>query len=132
MLYIIIGFAFGFTIPYLARRFAKFMPATLAYALYRIFHINKTVSYSKRKNNHKYQQLCHRYFMRSLGWGIITSAVIFLASQVLPSQETPWVTFLIIVLFVRKKSKTIAIFLFLRVIFYAENVLKILLVKESE
>ena len=99
MLYIIIGFAFGFTIPYLARRFSKFMPATFAYALYRIFHINKSVSYAKRKNNHKYQLLCHRYFMRSLGWGIITSAVIFLTSQVLPAQETPWISFLIIVLF---------------------------------
>lgn len=99
MLYIIIGFAFGFTIPYLARRFSKFMPATFAYALYRIFHINKSVSYSKRKNNHKYQLLCHRYFMRSLGWGIITSAVIFLTSQVFPAQETPWISFLIIVLF---------------------------------
>lgn len=99
MLYIIIGFAFGFTIPYLARRFSKFMPATFAYALYRIFHINKSVSYAKRKNNHKYQLLCHRYFMRSLGWGIITSAVIFLTSQVFPAQETPWISFLIIVLF---------------------------------
>lgn len=26
----------GFLIPYMSRRFAKFMPATMAYALYRI------------------------------------------------------------------------------------------------
>ena len=57
MTYILIGFLFGFTIPYLARRFAKFMPATLAYAIYRIFHINKTVSKSKKQKNPKYKKL---------------------------------------------------------------------------
>ena len=50
MPYIFIGFAFGFAIPYLARRFSKFMPATFACALYRIFRPNKTVSKEKRKN----------------------------------------------------------------------------------
>ena len=57
MTYILIGFLFGFTIPYLARRFAKFMPATLAYAIYRIFHINKTVSKSKKGKTAHYKQI---------------------------------------------------------------------------
>ena len=58
MLYIIIGFAFGFTIPYIARRFAKIMlqTPTLAYALYHILKINKRVSKQKRLSNHKYIQ----------------------------------------------------------------------------
>lgn len=99
MPYIFIGFAFGFAIPYLARRFSKFMPATFACALYRIFRPNKTVSKEKRKNNHKYNLLCHRYFMRSLGWGIITAATIYLASLVLPENETPWIAFFIIMLY---------------------------------
>ena len=34
MSYIFWGFLFGVLIPYMARRFAKFMPATAAYALY--------------------------------------------------------------------------------------------------
>ena len=100
MTYIAVGFVFGFIIPYLARRFSKFMPATFAYALYRIFHINKTVSLSKRKNNHKYQLLKHKYFMRSLGWGIITASITFLASQVLTAQEAPWICFFVIILFI--------------------------------
>lgn len=100
MTYIIIGFIFGFSIPYLARRFAKFMPATFAYALFRIFSINKTVSRKKRIENHKYQQLIQRYFMRSLGWGIITSAIAFLVSQTLTAAEAPWIVFFIIVLFI--------------------------------
>ncbi|MCM1322555.1 MAG: A24 family peptidase [Acetobacter sp.] len=100
MTYIIIGFIFGFSIPYLARRFSKFMPATFAYALYRIFSINKTVSKTKRQANHKYQQLIRKYFMRSLGWGIITAATSFLASQILIPTETPWIVFFIITLFI--------------------------------
>ncbi|MBP3688308.1 MAG: prepilin peptidase [Alphaproteobacteria bacterium] len=98
MLYITIGFIFGFSIPYLARRFSKFMPATLAYALYRIFSPNKRVSKSKRLNCHKYILLRNRYFMRSLGWGIISAAIIFLGSLTLPSEETPWITFFILIL----------------------------------
>lgn len=100
MTYIIIGFIFGFSIPYLARRFSKFMPATFAYALYRIFSINKIVSKEKRLSNHKYKQLSQRYFMRSLGWGIVTAAIAFLASQTLTPTETPWIVFFIITLFI--------------------------------
>lgn len=98
MLYIITGFLFGFSIPYLARRFAKFMPATLAYALYRIFHINKRVNRKKRLNNHKYILLSNRYFMRSLGWGIISASIIGLTVIALPANETPWITFFILIL----------------------------------
>lgn len=100
MTYILIGFIFGFSIPYLARRFSKFMPATFAYALYRIFSINKLVSKEKRNSNHKYKQLLNKYFMRSLGWGITTAAITFLASQTLPPLETPWIVFFIITLFI--------------------------------
>lgn len=100
MLYIFIGFAFGFAIPYLARRFAKFMPATFAYAIYRILKPNKNVSKQKRKQNLTYKKLCLRYFMRSLGWGIVTSSVIFLLSLTAAASETPWLIFLIITLFI--------------------------------
>ncbi len=100
MPYIFIGFIFGFTIPFLARRFAKFMPATLAYALYRIFHFNARVSKQKRLNNAKYKKLSTRYLMRSIGWGIITAAVVFLASLSLPQKEMPWISFLIIILLI--------------------------------
>ena len=36
MIYAAYGLVFGLFIPYLARCFSKFMPATPAYALYRI------------------------------------------------------------------------------------------------
>lgn len=98
MLYIGIGFVFGFCIPYLARRFSKFMPATFAYALYDIFRIKKSVSKEKRNNNHKYQLIKNRYFMRSVGWGIITAAMSFLTSAVFPAATAPWLVFFIITL----------------------------------
>ena len=99
MLYALMGFFFGFSIPYTARRFAKFMPATLAYAIYRIFTPNKRVSIDKRKNNIKYIKLRNKYFMRSLGWGIFTSAVMFLNYIATPRFEAPWFFFFIIILF---------------------------------
>ena len=98
MFYILIGFLFGFTIPYTARRFAKFMPATLAYAIYRIFHINKTVSKEKKQQNPKYMKLQKKYFMRSLGWAIVCSAVLYLIYTTSPN-EAPWLSFFVIILF---------------------------------
>ena len=99
MFYAVLGFILGFTIPYVARRFAKFMPATLAYAIYGIFTPNKSVSPTKKQNNAKYIKLRNRYFMRSLGWAITTSSVLFLTYLATPSAETPWFSFFIIILF---------------------------------
>lgn len=98
MLYIGIGFIFGFFIPYLARRFSKFMPATFAYALYDIFRIKKHLPKQKLATNHQYILLRHRYFMRSLGWGITTTALSFLITTVFSSTDTPWFIFYTIIL----------------------------------
>jgi len=85
MIYILSGFFFGVLIPYMARRFAKFMPATMAYAIYRLIAPTKKVSKQKRKQNGTYQSLMQKYIMRSLGWGIITSALTFGVHACLPS-----------------------------------------------
>jgi len=102
MSYIIIGFILGFTIPYIARRFAKIMlqTPTLAYALYHILKINKRVSKQKRLSNHKYIQLVNRYFMRCVGWGIISAAIVFLISSVFPKNEVIWFIFFTIILLI--------------------------------
>lgn len=78
MLYAVYGFCFGVLIPYMARRFAKFMPATPAYALYRIVKQNRVVSKAKRAENAGYAKLMRRYIMRSLGWGILSAALSYL------------------------------------------------------
>ena len=85
MLYVFSGFVFGALIPYMARRFAKFMPATMAYALYRLFAPNKSVSVEKRKKNAKYRLLMKKYIMRSVLWGIICAMLTLGAHICLPS-----------------------------------------------
>jgi len=100
MLYIFIGFILGTLIPYTARRFAKIMlqTPTFAYALYYLCIIKKRVSKQKRLSNHKYITLRNHYFMRSLGYGIITSALTFLISSVFSPSESPWFVFFVIIL----------------------------------
>lgn len=99
MIYILIGFFSGFCIPYIARRFSKFMPATLPYAIYRIFKINKHVSKNKYSQNQKFLKLRNRYFMRSLGWGIVVSSFSFYTSIAYTQADASWFVFLIIMLF---------------------------------
>ena len=98
MFYTIFGFIFGLLIPYMARRFAKFMPATFAYAIYRLIKPVKTVSKNKKKTNAKYQKLIKKYVMRSIGWAIVASALctgVFLCF--LPTYR-PWLMFLVLTL----------------------------------
>ena len=59
--------------------FAKFMPATPGYALYRLVWPVKSVSDEKKRNNPCYQKLMSAYVMRSLGYGIVSAAVSYAA-----------------------------------------------------
>ena len=64
------GFIFGLFIPYMARRFAKFMPATAAYALCQIFVPGKKAKgISKQK---KYKSFMWRSFMSGLLTGLLS------------------------------------------------------------
>ncbi|MBR1648667.1 MAG: prepilin peptidase [Alphaproteobacteria bacterium] len=62
MIYILEGFIIGLLIPYMARRFAKFMPATPAYALYRLVAPHKI----PLRSNPKQKALKKAYLWRSL------------------------------------------------------------------
>ena len=62
----------------MARRFYKFMPATMAYAVYRLVKPNQPVSKQKRADNPRYGKLVRRYLMRSVGWGILAAALSYL------------------------------------------------------
>ena len=77
MIYVFFGFVFGSLIPYMARRFAKFMPATPAYAMYRLL---KPVRIAKNKNA-KYIELQKAYLLYSVGFGIVTAALSGLAYE---------------------------------------------------
>ena len=96
MFYAICGFIFGLLIPYMARRFAKFMPATPAYALYRIIWPVKKVSKTKRQNNAKYRKLIKKYIMRSIGWAIVSASLSCALYFCFNQPERLWLLFLIL------------------------------------
>ena len=74
MFYVLSGFVFGCLIPYIARRFAKFMPATFAYALVEIFRAGKRLSSAKRQDE-RYAKLKNKFLWRSFVWGIVTATL---------------------------------------------------------
>lgn len=79
MFYAFFGFVFGCYIPYVARRFAKFMPATFAYAIVEIIRpYIKTVS-SYRSQDPRYRKLKNKFLWRSFIYGIITAVLSFVA-----------------------------------------------------
>ena len=71
MAYIFVGLFFGLLVPYMARRFSKFMPATPAYALYRLIKPNKTSA----GKNAKYYKLRTAYMYRSLMFAALGAAL---------------------------------------------------------
>lgn len=79
MIYAAAGFLFGFFIPYISRRFAKFMPANMAYGIYRIFKQNSRVGAQKRKQSWQYSKLVSQYFWRSIVWGLLCGGLSFMA-----------------------------------------------------
>ncbi len=98
-MYILLGFIFGFLIPYMARRIGKLLPATTGYILLKIFVPQHYMPWNKLKNNPQYMFLFKRYMMRSLGWAIFTSAVTYLFAVNFDHYYTGWyVAFLWIML----------------------------------
>ena len=77
MVLIIASFVFGSLIPYMARRFAKFMPATPGYAIYRLIKPNKHCVH----RNDKYLKLKNKYIARSLLCAFITAGLSAIAVQ---------------------------------------------------
>ncbi|MBE6443715.1 MAG: prepilin peptidase [Alphaproteobacteria bacterium] len=68
--YILLALIFGLFTPYTARRFAKFMPATFAGALFEIFRPTKKVSLYRR--NKLYKKLVWRSIVEAFAFAIIT------------------------------------------------------------
>ena len=88
MIYAVYGFVAGFLIPYMSRRFAKFMPATPAYALYRLVKPNTTAR--KVKFSTRYKQLKRKYLSRSLVYGALSALLSLLAFWRLGEEHLFW------------------------------------------
>ncbi|MBE6445102.1 MAG: prepilin peptidase [Alphaproteobacteria bacterium] len=72
IVYVLTGFILGFFIPYMSRRFAKFMPATPAYAILQILRPIKFIYNSRHK------KLYLAYLERSFVSGLIASGISYL------------------------------------------------------
>lgn len=77
MLYVLYGFVFGLFIPGIARRFAKFMPATFAGAISQMIVLSKP--YKKSPHFPFYRRLRQQFYNRSLLSAVITAAVTYCA-----------------------------------------------------
>lgn len=81
MIYVGLGFLSGLFIPYIARRFAKFMPATPGYALVQIFKRSKKVASSLRSKNPVYSEMARRLFYRSVLSGLFLAVLVYLGLE---------------------------------------------------
>ena len=81
MIYAVYGFVLGFIIPYMARRFAKFMPASAAETVWRLVCSGKRTSHQKRFASLKYKQLLSAYFWRCIMFGLLVAGLFFCASN---------------------------------------------------
>ncbi len=81
MVYVICGFVLGFVVPYMARRFAKFSPASPSESLWRLIAPVRLVAREKRWKNLQYRELCINYFWRSFVYGCVTAVVFWLAAK---------------------------------------------------
>lgn len=80
MSYVFCGFVLGFIIPYMARRFAKFMPASAAESVWRLIYSGKRANRQKRFANIKYKHLLSTYFWRCFMCGLLMAGMFFYAS----------------------------------------------------
>lgn len=71
MTYVIYGFVLGYIIPYMARRFAKFSPASPSESIWRLIVPTKKVRCVKCYQNKKYKELCFAYVGRSFLYGLL-------------------------------------------------------------
>lgn len=85
--YILGGFTFGLLIPYMARRFAKFMPATPAYALWQLIKPVKNIKGTRK------QKLQKAYYWRSLMSGLLTAGLTYIFVVHFETANPGWCVF---------------------------------------
>ncbi len=93
MIYVLSAFVFGLFVPYTARRFAKFMPASFAFALWQI--VKPSVNAKKILKSPLYRS----YLLRSLMSALLTATLSYLFLHCFGTENLWWkLTFLWILL----------------------------------
>lgn len=92
MLFIFCAFIFGFCVPYMARRFNKFMPATFAGALVELCRREKKVKAIKK--NKLYKKFMWRSFMCGVFNALIVGCGIYFTTSISPAFLTLYICLL--------------------------------------
>lgn len=92
MLFVFCAFVFGFCVPYMARRFNKFMPATFAGALVELCRREKKVK-AIRKNK-LYKKFMWRSFMCGVVNALIVGCGVYFTTSISPAFLTLYVCLL--------------------------------------
>ncbi len=94
MLFIFCAFVFGFCVPYMARRFNKFMPATFAGALVELFRREKKTK-AIRKNK-LYKKFMWRSLMCGLGNALLVALGVYFTTTISPAFLTLYICLLVL------------------------------------
>ena len=94
MLFVFCAFVFGFCVPYMARRFNKFMPATFAGALVELCRREKKLK-AVRKNK-LYKKFMWRSFMCGLLNALVVWGAIYFTSNISPAFLTLYICLLVL------------------------------------
>lgn len=94
MLFVFCAFVFGFCVPYMARRFNKFMPATFAGALVELCRREKKVK-AIRKNK-LYKKFLWRSFMCGLFNAVVVGLGVYFTSNISPAFLTLYICLLVL------------------------------------
>ncbi len=92
MLFVFCAFVFGFCVPYMARRFNKFMPATFAGALVELCRREKKVK-AIRKNK-LYKKFMWRSFMCGVVNALIVGCGVYFTTSISPAFLTLYICLL--------------------------------------
>lgn len=92
MLFVFCAFVFGFCVPYMARRFNKFMPATFAGALVELCRREKKVK-AIRKNK-LYKKFMWRSFMCGVVNALVVGCGIYFTTSISPAFLTLYICLL--------------------------------------
>ena len=94
MLFVFCAFIFGFCVPYMARRFNKFMPATFAGALVELFRREKKLKTIRKSK--LYQKFMWRSFMCASVTALVTALGIYHTTTIAPAFLTLYICLLIL------------------------------------
>ena len=90
LIYLIFGFLFGATIPFIAGRFGKIIPADPGLLLLRLFHMPRFPKVDDPMRQYSLYQKWKKLWLFSFIWGVLTALLFLFCFYFLPSSYIIW------------------------------------------